>query len=100
MASISARIPDDEEATLEEVADLLGEDKSTVIRKALGEGLRDMRIRLAVQRYQSGEISVNEAARIADVSLGEWLEIARERNLTTQLTPDDIRTDADTALDL
>lgn len=100
MPSISARIPDDEAATLEEVAELLGEDKSTVIRKALGEGLRDIRIRLAIQRYQSGEVSVNEAARIADVSLGEWLEIARERNLTTQLTPEDLQADADTALDL
>lgn len=100
MASISARIPDDEENDLEEVAELLGEDKSTVIRKALGEGLRDIRIRVAIQRYQSGAVSVNEAARIADVSLGEWLEIARDRNLTTQLTPEDLQTDADTALDL
>ena len=82
MPSISARIPDDEEATLEEVAELLEEDKSTTIRKALQEGLRDLRIRVAVERYQSGEVSVNEAARIAGVSLGEWLEIARERNLT------------------
>lgn len=100
MPSISARIPDDEEAALEAVAELLGEDKSTVIRKALEEGLRDIRIRVAIQRYQSGEISVNEAARIADVSLAEWMEIARERNLTTQLTPDDLQRDADTALDL
>lgn len=100
MPSISARIPEDEEATLEDVAELLGEDKSTVIRKALGEGLRDIRIRVAIQRYQSGEISVSEAARIADVSLAEWMEIARERNLTTQLTADDLQRDADTALDL
>lgn len=100
MPSISARIPDDEADDLRAVAELLGEDKSTVIRKALGEGLRDIRIRVAVQRYQSGEISVNEAARVADVSLADWLEIARERNLTTQLTPDDIDADADAALDL
>lgn len=100
MRSISARIPDDEEDSLEEVAELLGEDKSTVIRKALGEGLRDIRIRLAVQRYQCGEVSINEAARIADVSLSELMEIARERNLTTQLTPEDLQADADTALDL
>lgn len=100
MASISARIPDEEATELEEVAALLGEDKSTVIRKALGEGLRDLRIRLAVQRYQSGEVSVNEAARIANVSLGEWLEIARDNNLTTHLTAADLQADADRALDL
>ncbi|NEU57679.1 UPF0175 family protein [Halorussus sp. MSC15.2] len=100
MPSISARIPDDEEATLEEVADLLEEDKSTTIRKALQEGLRDLRVRIAVERYQSGEISVNEAARIAGVSLAEWLEIARERNLTSQLSTDDLDADAESAREL
>jgi len=40
MSSISARIPDEDEAALEEVSELLGEDKSTVIRKALAKGCR------------------------------------------------------------
>ena len=100
MTSISARISDDEEEALAEVAELLGEDKSATIRKALAEGLADIRVRIAVERYQSGDVSVNEAARIADVSLGEWLEIARERNITTQLTPEDVEVDADAALDV
>lgn len=100
MTSISARIPDDDADELEEVAALLGEDKSTVIRKALREGLDELRIRLAIERYQSGEISVNQAARIAGVSLAEWLEIARERNLTTQLSPEDLQADADAAREL
>lgn len=100
MPSISARIPDEEREALEEVADLLDEDRSTTIRKALREGLHDLRIRIAVERYQTGELSVNQAARIAGVSLGEWLEIARERNLTTQLSPADIERDAVTAKDL
>ncbi|USZ73479.1 ribbon-helix-helix domain-containing protein [Natronosalvus halobius] len=38
MSSISARIPDEDEENLEEVAALLDEDKSPVIRKALREG--------------------------------------------------------------
>jgi len=100
MPSISARLPDDEAEELERVAEMLGEDKSSVIRKALSEGLRDLRIRRAVERYQTGTVSIKQAARIAGVSLGEWLEIARERNLTTQLTPEDLERDAETALDL
>ena len=100
MASISARLPDDEAEELERVAEMLGEDKSSVIRKALSEGLRELRVRRAVERYQTGDVSVKQAARIAGVSLGEWLEIARERNLTTQLSPDDLERDAETALDL
>lgn len=100
MASISARLPDDEAEELEEVAELLEIDKSTTIRKALTEGLSELRIQRAVERYQTGDVSVNEAARIAGVSVAEWLEIARERNLTTQLSPDDLDADADAAREL
>lgn len=100
MGSISARIPEEDEADLEAVAELLGEDKSSVIRKALREGLDDIRIRMAAEQYQSGEVSVNQAARLAGVSVAEWLEIARERNLTTQLIPDDLAEDAAAAREL
>lgn len=100
MPSISARIPDDEEEELAEVIEILGEDKSTVIRKALSEGLGSLRKRIAIQRYQAGEISVNQAARLAGVSVAEWLEIAREHNLTTQLKPEDLDSDVDAAREL
>ena len=100
MPSISARIPDDEEEELAEVIEILGEDKSTVIRKALSEGLGSLRERIAIQQYQAGEISVNQAAGLAGVSVAEWLEIAREHNLTTQLKPEDLDSDADAARDL
>ncbi|MFB6114112.1 MAG: UPF0175 family protein [Halodesulfurarchaeum sp.] len=100
MPSISARIPDDEEEELAEVIEILGEDKSTVIRKALSEGLGSLRERIAIQRYQAGEISVNQAARLAGVSIAEWLEIAREHNLTTQLQPEDLDSDVDAAREL
>ncbi len=100
MGSISARLPDDEAEELEEVTELLGLDKRTTIRKALSEGLAALRRQRAIERYQSGDVSVNEAARIAGVSVAEWLEMARERNLTTQLTPDDLDADADAARDL
>lgn len=97
MPSISARIPDEDEEVLEEVAALLDEDKSSVIRRALREGLSEIRIRRAIERYQSGEISTNQAAQMAGVSVAEWLEIARDRNLTSQLSPDDLDTDVESA---
>lgn len=99
MPSISARIPDEDAERLEEVAGLLDEDRSTVIRKALREGMRELRIRKAVERYQSGDVSAKQGARIAGVSLGEWFGIARERNLTTQLTPEDLERDAEAVRD-
>jgi len=100
MPSVSARLPSEEKEELDAVAELLDEDRSTTIRKALREGLSELRIRRAVERYQSGDASAAEAARVADLSLAEWLEVADERNLTTQLSPDDLRDDVHTAQEL
>lgn len=100
MPTISARLPEEEKAELEAVADLLEEDRSTTIRKALEEGLETLRVRVAVQRYQTGDVSSLEAARLADVSVAEWLELAREHNLTTQLTVDDLERDVEAAMEL
>jgi predicted HTH domain antitoxin len=100
MPSVSARLPSDEKAELEAVAQLLDEDRSTTIRKALREGLEELRVRHAVERYQSGDVATMEAAGLAGLSLGEWLEVAAERNLTTQLTAADLESDVDVARDL
>jgi Ribbon-helix-helix protein, copG family./Uncharacterised protein family (UPF0175). len=100
MPSVSARIPDDDKDEIEAVVELLDSDKSTVIRKALREGLADLRLDLSVEQYQNGDVSVNQAARIAGLSLADWLVVARDRNLTTQLTPDDLAADAEAAREL
>lgn len=100
MPTISARLSDEELTELEDVAELLEDDRSTTIRKALEEGLRELRVREAVGRYQQGDVGATEAARIAGVSVAEWLAVARERNLTTQLTAADLRRDADAAREL
>lgn len=100
MPTISARISEEELSELETTAEVTGHDRSETIREALEVGLRELRLREAVGRYQQGELSTNEAARLAGVSVAEWLTVARERNLTTQLTAADLRDDADGAMEL
>jgi predicted HTH domain antitoxin len=100
MPSVSARLPAEEKDELDAVADLLDEDRSTMIRKALREGLAELRTREAVARYQSGDASVGEAARLADVTVAEWIETAAERNLTLGVSAADLADDARTAQDL
>lgn len=100
MPTVSARLAEEDNEELEAVAELLESDKSTTIRKALREGLRTMRERHAVERYQSGDASIHEAARLAGLSVGEWLEVAHERGLTTQLDETDLSFDAERASEL
>jgi predicted HTH domain antitoxin len=100
MPTVSVRIEDEEKEELDEVASLLEQDRSTTMRQALGEGVETLRVRHAVERYQSKDVSVNEAARLAGVSIAEWLEIANEHGLTTQLDDNDLAFDAERAGDL
>jgi predicted HTH domain antitoxin len=100
MPTISARVPEEDLEDLETVAELLDADRSTTIRKALREGLATLRERHAIERYQSGDVSVNEAARLAGLSVGEWLELAHEHGLTTQLDENDLAFDAERAREL
>lgn len=97
MPTISARIPESDREELDAVADMLAEDRSTTIRKALREGLETLRTRHAVERYQSGDVAVNQAARLAGLSVAQWLDVAHEHNLTTQLSAEDLRGDVDAA---
>jgi predicted HTH domain antitoxin len=53
--------------------------------------------RRAVDAYRAGEASINEAARIADVSVGEWLKTARKEGLTYRLSTDDLEKDVEIA---
>ncbi|MUV91128.1 hypothetical protein GJ629_15555 [Halapricum sp. CBA1109] len=99
MPSISARVDEEIAEDVEAVADLLGDDEEATIRKALAEGLATLRIRVAVERFQTGEVSVGEAAAIADCTVAEWLEIAHEKNLTTQYSPEELADDAATVTD-
>lgn len=100
MPTVSARLSEADNEELESVSDLLDSDKSTTIRRALEEGLSTLRERHAVERYQSGDVGVGEAARLAGLSVGEWLELAHDRGLTTQLDETDLSFDAERTREL
>lgn len=100
MPTVSVRLPEDEQTQLDETADLLGQDRSTTMRTALREGLSAIRTRESVARYQSGDASVGEAARVADLSVAEWIDAAADRNCTLQLRSSDLSDDVDVAEEL
>jgi predicted HTH domain antitoxin len=53
--------------------------------------------RRVIETYRSGDVSMKEAARIANASLGKWFEIAREEGLTYRLSPEELEKDVENA---
>lgn len=78
------------EKELSELAELLGVSKDEALKLAIEEGIKELRLRKAIELYVTGKKSMNQAARIAGVSLAEWFVITREKGLLVQISPEEI----------
>ncbi len=78
------------EKEINDLAELLGVSRDEALKLAIKEGIKELRLRKAIELYASGKASVKQAARIADLSLAEWFEVAREKGLMVQIKPDEI----------
>lgn len=56
-------------------------DRSTVLKKALEMGLREIKLEDALKAYQKGKISAWKAAELAGISLWEFLDILKRRDI-------------------
>lgn len=77
----AVRIPPDDLKRLSEIAERLKVDRSTLIRRALDAGVREVVIDDAVARYQKGEVSAWFAARSAGVNLWDFLDEMKARGV-------------------
>lgn len=75
------------------VAAQLYESEQAVVEDALRHLLRarpELRIQLAVHRYQTERLSLSRAARLAGVSWAQMREILLERGIRPRLGPDTV----------
>ena len=78
MGTISTRVPEELEAELEAYLESERLDRSTAVRKLLGEGLDAWRRDRALDRFADGELSLTAAAEHADLSVWEFARLAEE----------------------
>lgn len=81
MGTISARVPDDLEAMLEQYIEEENLDRSTAIRKLLAEGLEDWRQEHALELLAAGDITLARGAELAGVSVWKFAVLAKERDV-------------------
>lgn len=82
MGTISARVPDDLEAELEEFVEAENLDRSTAIRKLLAEGLDDWRRERALDLLEEGDVTLSRGAELAGLSVWDLAALARERDVS------------------
>lgn len=86
---VSFVMPKQLRKSLRELQELTGEDQSTILRRVVDRGLSEARLDIAVDRYVKEKVSLEQASRIAGVSLWRFLDELRSRNVALKYSAAD-----------
>lgn len=71
---------------VEEITKLLHLDKSSTLRMLLKEGIAADRKKRALDLYSSGKLSLEKAAKFADLYIGDFLDLMHKRGVESRIT--------------
>lgn len=79
--TVTTRLPEKITRRLENISKQEHLDRAALIRKMLIEDIEEYELRKAGEKYRKGEVSVEEAANKAGVSLWKMVEYLRKENI-------------------
>lgn len=92
MTNLSVRMKKETIDELDRIAELLGIDRATIVRKIISIGIRQQKIEVALDLYQKGD-TLERAVNKADASLWDLFEELKNRGITSKF---DIEKEKDT----
>jgi predicted HTH domain antitoxin len=95
---ISTRIPDEVAKDLKEIEKEEKPDRATIVRKLLATGIQQWKTERALRLYKEGKVTLWRAARLADVTLREMMQLAAKQGIQFKYTPKDLEEDIKAAL--
>jgi len=88
---LAVRVPAEVEKEIREIVDEEKLDKATVVRNLLELGLAEWRIQTALELLQKGKVTFAKAAEMARVSLWEFADLVKQRNIEwIRYTPEEV----------
>jgi len=94
MTNLSVRMNKEMIDELDRIAELLGIDRATIVRKIINTGIELQKIEVAIELYQKGD-TLERAANISGASLWDLFEELKNRGITSKF---DIDQEKDTYL--
>ena len=81
MERVQVRIGDEYINILKELSETLHLSRSEVIRKAIEVGIKDIRMKIAMEKYLDEEFSLCKAAEYADVSIQQMAKYLAQKGI-------------------
>jgi predicted HTH domain antitoxin len=95
MENVTTRMDEDEIEMVERLADEMGVSRSDAVRIAVRGGAKDELVRIALQRYQEGEIGMRDAAELAGTTISEMMAEANDRGVLSNYDETDLESDVE-----
>ncbi|MDB4459236.1 UPF0175 family protein [bacterium] len=92
-AIISTRLNEEEIATLDSLSELVGFDRSAVLKSIFRKGITEWRMEIAVEKYRSEQATLSRAAEIAGISQWDFIACMGKAGLELHYDPDDLEND-------
>jgi len=87
------RLPLEIDKEIEKIASLEDTDKSKLIRELLIIGIKEKKLKEALNLYIEGKITLWKAASLADLSLWKMIDILEKRKITLQYGKRELKED-------
>lgn len=90
MKTLSFRIDEKEDKDLESIAKKLKSDKSTIARRAIELGIKDLKKAEAFEKVRLRKWTIWKAAEYCDESYRSFLRLLREENIPFPLSVEEL----------
>ncbi|HID43252.1 MAG TPA: UPF0175 family protein [Archaeoglobaceae archaeon] len=93
MKTTSVRLPEEYIEEIDRISDEEGIDRGALLRKFIGNALKEHKIKRALEAYREGKVSLWKAARTAGISYRAALEELKKRNIPFRYDKEDLEHD-------
>jgi len=89
LVSVTARLGSDSLEYIKKISRVFDLDKSTAFRNILQKGIQEDKKERALDFYIKGKFSLEQAAKFADMYIGDFFELMRQNGIESNLTLED-----------
>ena len=89
LVSVTARLGSDSLEYIKKMSKIFNLDKSTAFRSILQKGIQEDKKERALELYVKGKFSIGQAAKFADMYIGDFYDLMRQKGIESNLTLED-----------
>jgi predicted HTH domain antitoxin len=88
--TITTRVPEDLFREIKEIGEVEKIDRTEVVKRLLSDAAKHWKTERAVNLLRDGKVTLRRAARIAEVTYVEMLDLSSQMDIVIKMEPEDV----------